>query len=473
MLLKKWRLELILFLFLAFNYSYFFHQLPGWNVNTRMNLIYAIVDRGKLCIDDYFNKPGYETGDVAFYKGHYYCDKAIGLSLLGVPVYFLWRLILSQLGIYISPLLARYPITVLCVSLPSALLGILFYRFCLYFSNDPMQSLWLTLGYSLGTIVYPYSTLFFSHQTSTVLIFIAFYLLFKLVHIYIQNNKFSKSIVPISGLLAGWALITEYTIGIILLGLFVYLIYWLFLNKSYYRYTNLIKFLVPIIFISFIPLLYNYICFDNFFSFAYHYEQFPEFKLGMRRGFFGITYPSFSSFLGITFHPYRGLFFLSPFLLLSPVGFYFWFKKREYRAEFWLFLYITVTFFLFNSSYFAWWGGWATGPRHIIPMLPFFTFPILFALQKKNYLKNIFLTLVIISIGIMNIFTMVDPQVPQGYFYPLWQFSFPKLIKGEIALNLGHFIFLNNFWSLLPLLFSYIFFMYALFKHARKNLFFN
>jgi hypothetical protein len=59
----------------------------GWNVNTRLDLVYAIVDHGEVTIDRYHDTPPYDTNDKAFYDGHFYSDKTIGLTscLPGTP----------------------------------------------------------------------------------------------------------------------------------------------------------------------------------------------------------------------------------------------------------------------------------------------------------------------------------------------------------------------------------------------------
>lgn len=56
---------------------------------SQLALTRAIVDEGRLEIDSYYN----ETGDRAYYNGHYYTDKAPGLSFLALPVYATWKFI--------------------------------------------------------------------------------------------------------------------------------------------------------------------------------------------------------------------------------------------------------------------------------------------------------------------------------------------------------------------------------------------
>src|SRR3990172_8968891 len=80
---------MIIFLVLLSSYDYFFPRWADWNINSRFDLVLAVVDKGTLAIDDYYQN----TGDYASYKGHFYSDKAPGLSFLGVPAYIAYKAI--------------------------------------------------------------------------------------------------------------------------------------------------------------------------------------------------------------------------------------------------------------------------------------------------------------------------------------------------------------------------------------------
>ncbi|MGQ9667422.1 MAG: hypothetical protein ACUVWB_08915, partial [Anaerolineae bacterium] len=79
---ERW-CQALLGLLLLFSYSYFPPRRVDWNQNGRMDLVLAVVDQGRLAIDDYVGN----TGDYAHFGGHYYCDKAPGVSFLSVPFY--------------------------------------------------------------------------------------------------------------------------------------------------------------------------------------------------------------------------------------------------------------------------------------------------------------------------------------------------------------------------------------------------
>ena len=87
------RRELLLVALLLFCYG-FFQQVPAWNEYSRYDLVRALVDQGTTRIDSYQDN----TGDKAFFQGHWYSDKAPGSALLGGPVYSLARLTGSLAG---------------------------------------------------------------------------------------------------------------------------------------------------------------------------------------------------------------------------------------------------------------------------------------------------------------------------------------------------------------------------------------
>src|SRR5688572_1890087 len=84
--LKDFREAIIIFLMIFVAYSYFSFGLD-WNTNSRLALVKAFVDEARFEIDSY-HEVELETGDKAYFDGHYYSDKAIGSSILGVIAYY-------------------------------------------------------------------------------------------------------------------------------------------------------------------------------------------------------------------------------------------------------------------------------------------------------------------------------------------------------------------------------------------------
>ena len=78
-----WRRPEVPLALLVFGVYSYFYQAGGWNQNSRFDLTRAIVEQGTLSIDAYEGN----TGDKAQREGHWFTDKAPGLSVLAVPAY--------------------------------------------------------------------------------------------------------------------------------------------------------------------------------------------------------------------------------------------------------------------------------------------------------------------------------------------------------------------------------------------------
>ncbi|MSY76586.1 MAG: hypothetical protein F2659_04875, partial [Actinobacteria bacterium] len=61
--------------------------VTGWNSNSRLDLVFAVVDHHRLTIDEYQATKPFDTGDKALFSGHYYSDKTIGVSVAALPMY--------------------------------------------------------------------------------------------------------------------------------------------------------------------------------------------------------------------------------------------------------------------------------------------------------------------------------------------------------------------------------------------------
>src|SRR3990172_12512313 len=88
---RRWAI----FLLLLLCYIYFLQIYPRWvspGELSRFLLISAVVDDGTLQIDESIRRFG-DTQDKAVFGGHFYSEKAIGLSLFGIPFYAIWKLL--------------------------------------------------------------------------------------------------------------------------------------------------------------------------------------------------------------------------------------------------------------------------------------------------------------------------------------------------------------------------------------------
>ena len=477
---QKYRVEIILFILLTICYDYIWQQ-PSWNDLGRYDLIMAIVEQGTVCINAYHQN----TGDKALYNGNYYSDKGPAPAFLGVPIYWFLNYLqaaagfsdgFSCLGRTVNLLLwfaKLVIIRILVISIPSALLAVFLYRFLLRLGTNQKLALLLIIGYSLGTLAFPYSTLFYGHQLATTFIFISFFILYDMKHRERPISYPTSCMLYLtSGFLSGLAILTEYPVVLLVAVLCIY-------GFSIRNPQSLIR-NIPWFILGFagpiaVLFYYNYLCFGIPFTFGYFSVADETFRREMAKGIAGVTYPKPEALLGITFSAYRGLFFINPLLFLSIFGFYYFYKTQKYRREFWSSIVAVMVFLLFNASYYMWWGGWTIGPRHLVPIIPFLIIPISFIpFETSKYFKPYLLyTLSIVSMLFMFIGTVVDPQVPDTIrrlsWSPLFGYSLPKFLSGNIYANLGIAFGLTGMTSTLPLLLIIIIGTYYLFSLLKKS----
>ncbi|MBF0521785.1 MAG: hypothetical protein HQL24_01890 [Candidatus Omnitrophica bacterium] len=468
------RIEILLFCTIFFAYAYFLQGRGGWGTTVRFDFVYAVAEKGTLQIDDYHEN----TGDKAYFKEHFYLDKAPGGVFLGIPVYFIIKSAANILHLPIpqdpNNTFVTSLITLLAVSLPSALFIIYFFRFINSFAKKTIYALWLALAYGLATLAFPYSTLFHGHHIAAICSFISFGMIFDMK----RKKAFENFPLLLAGILAGYSIISEYQTGLILIGLSVYLTTILDQKKKLLYYGLGI-------FLSLIPLfIFNKLCFQNIFHLGYNYCWFPEYYAKTKQGIFGINISSFNvaHLYGITFSPYRGLFYFSPFLALAFVGLCFLFRQRQLRKEGILLTFLSLAYILWFSSYFGWYSGWCFGPRYLIPILPFLTFPIIFFLNgfsHRPFMLLLFKALALISFIYILMGTAVNPEfIPHLIARPLQDWCLPAILNGRISFNLGFFL-INCFsrWlsnpalsllTLLPLLLYLGIMVYILTKLASK-----
>lgn len=447
---------LIIFCLLTFVFAYFY-QDGGWNGNSRFDLIFAIVQENRLTIDTFQNRPGTETGDKAYYKGHYYSEKAIGPAVVGTilyePLYWIKRIFNHG-----SQNTAEKILTYSIIGLPSAFAGCLIYILCLYLSKSRFRAYLVTLATTLGTLYFPYSTTFYSHQFTSSLLFSAFFLIFFLKE---KPEKWKNWYSFLVGSLLGWAMISDFQASIIVIALVSYYFYILWRNRTFRHFRSIIW---PMIGGS-IPLLlqlgYNKLCFGNFFAMGYMTDSDPNFQAGFSKGFLGIHWPDLHAIYYMTFHPTMGIFWQSPVLLLSIFGIILMFLKHRYRVEAILAMAVISSSIIILSGFYAWWGGFVVGPRYIIPMLPFFCIFLAF-IPKRLTWSLVLLSL--ISFGQMLVAAASTVQVPDGWlsristlglfsYSTIYSYCLKELEKGRFTSNLGHqFLGLESWNSLIPLL---------------------
>src|SRR5438477_1905746 len=355
------------------------------------------------------------TGDLAFYHGHFYPNKAPGTSFVAMPAYWLlyhWdQIIGAHPDDWWTLTLNAWLTSVFSVGVISALGVPLFYRVAYRFSGGRSRTSLIAAGlFAFGTMFFPYSTLLYEHNIIAVALLAAFYLLYRAKCAQLDSqtggltNPGPAPTVFLAGLCAGWAAITNYIFLIAVIFLAGYAL--LCLRKKADWIWFALGLLGPFLLIC----AYNTASFDTPFTTNYE-NQNPDFMGGTNRFLHVFNYPRWDVLLTILFSPFRGLFFTAPILLIAIVGLVAWLCDPKFRAEGMLISGIFVSCVLFNISFNGWDGGYTAVPRYLGPAIPFLSLATLGGLTRCFKTTCLF---GIISILMMFVITAVDPEPPIG-----------------------------------------------------------
>jgi hypothetical protein len=342
-------------------------QSFSWNQTSHYDLIRSL-DRDRTTIDAYQEN----TGDKAFYKGHWYSARAPGLALFALPYYDA----IKALG---AEKLARsskaqrgedemiYFIGLWVNVLPGLLLLLLVGHVAERLEPGYGAATAVILG--LGTLALPLSTLLFSHIFTAFLGFAAFALL-----LWERDGPPNPWLLGVAGLALGYAGVSEYPLFFVALVLGLYLLSRRDSLNPRGVVTRAGAFILGGL-IGIIPLLlYNHYAFHSWTHLAY--SSIPR----QQKGFFGIGVPSLKVMATLLFDS-RGLLTLSPVLAMGGIGTWLLYRRGK-RAEALTIVGVCVWYVGYNSGYYLPFGGGFMGPRFLMTMLPFLALPIGLALKR-------------------------------------------------------------------------------------------
>ncbi len=413
-------------------------QSPGWAQTSYMALSKALTN-GTAKIDRWH----WETHDVAYTNGHYYSVKPPGLVFATLPLYATldglgaqrlahdarvraesnggtpWAartLPTKQYG-YSSAraITAREAIAddapmtwalgLLGVLAPAVVLLLLVARFAERLAPGTGAAVAITLG--AGTLVLPFSTLYFSHVLSALLVFAAFALVWRERERGRERQR--PWMLALAGLLGGLAVVCEYPLAIAagIVGVYALTPRNPGLVRRALAYGG--GFAAGVA-----PLLaYQWWAFGSPLHLAYAnavaetgFSGHDE--LGLNDGgFFGITVPRPLDALELLFSG-RGLLTLTPVLVVAIAGVVALRRERRHRAEANVITAIALAYFVYNAGYWLPLGGGSPGPRFLIPILPFLGLGLAIAWRRW---PAVTLALTAISATTMVTATMSYPMI--------------------------------------------------------------
>jgi hypothetical protein len=461
----------------------FFVGPPAWNQNSRLALTRALVEHGDVTIDEWH----VTTGDKSWRDGHFYSDKAPGVSLLAVPPYAGFHVFRRATGaelprvrvIPLDPAIAaagltpepeaRLPGDVLAynsatlmalwlcrmfaVSLPTLLAGGLFYLVMLReLEGRWREATWASLIWLLATPTLGYACGLYGHQLVGSLLFASF----ALIVLTDRQPRLGAGVVWLIGALLGWAVLCEYTAAVPV----ALIVAWASWRRGVGLGLALILAGVPW---ALVLAGYHTWAFGSPLATGYDFVYLEEFAEGMAVNY-GIGAPDLAVLGQLTFGSYRGLFYLSPVLLLASWGLVVRLGERARGREISpsnvgeplrvgdlvLALSIVAWYLLLNSAYYMWDGGASLGPRHAVPMLGFLAIGLGPALR---WFPGATALLGVVSCLHMVLITAAGPEAP-SHGNPIWAYAVPKLfepVSPGAATTLGRLLGLPGPLSLVPL----------------------
>jgi hypothetical protein len=372
-------------------------QSFSWNQTSHYDLVQAL-DNGSTTIDAYQQN----TGDKAYYRGHWYSARAPGLALFVLPFYDTLKLVGAEswTRTHVAPPERPgdemiYLIGLWGSVLPGLLLLVLVWRVAERF--EPGYGALAAVALGLGTIVLPLSTLLFSHVLSTFLTFAAFWLMLRE-----RDGPVSPMLLALAGLAMGYAFSSEYPTFFAAVVLAGYLLSRrdaltpaLIARRGGAYLAGGLLGAVPL-------LLYNHYAFHSFAHLAYSDIA------RQKQGFYGIDLPNLKVLATLLLDS-RGLWTISPLLILGALGTVLLYRRGK-RAEALTVTGVCICYLGYNSGYYLPFGGGFMGPRFLVTLLPFLAFPVALALRRW---PGPAVALGATSIAAMAIATITHPLV--GY----------------------------------------------------------
>ena len=367
--------------------------------------------------------------DVSIRGSKVYSDKAPGLSIAAVPA--IWTL---------GPLLPRAPasnlpafwplrhlLTLLLVALPAVALAFIIAAAVPDIDSGTRSA--MAVIAALATPLWTYGSVFFGHVPAALLVAAAWYSLLGFPGV---DSAVDARRASIGGILAGFAIATEYPTVLLVALIFG---------------TLLVRRTAPLILVSatagacvgMLPaLLYHQLAFGAPWLTGYALKAHGDFQAIHEQGIFGVSKPTFEALWGVLFSAQRGIFYYCPLLLLAPFGFFRMVKSRGWRDVGPL-LIAVVMYVIFAAGFVDWTAGWCAAARHLVPILGLLAVPALFAakLLAEHRLGSVVVVILVAISGANAVLSLaLTPYFPPEFAAPLAQLVLPSLTDGAGFSNL-------------------------------------
>jgi len=409
----------------------------GWNVNSRLDLVFSVVDQGRVTIDTFHDRKPFTTGDEALYNGHYYSDKTFGVSVIAMPVYGLISGVSRVLHVHPSFQLIQFLLTRWAVALPAALAAMLLANLLIRLGAIPRLAVLVTSGVFFGSMLFGYSTVFYPYVPGVACCLGALTLVWQV--------PITARRMALAGLLLGSALVFDLTFNISVAVIVVLAI----LALRHERRMRAAKLLASAAAAAMVPIgafaIYSAHIFGSP-TIPYKYEASDYFREGMSRGVMGVTSPKLDVMWFLSFHPYRGILFWSPWMVMVVLcGVWLARHDERLRAVAIASIVTFVAYFLFNAGYYEWWGGSTMGPRLMIPMFAVVPLTLVAACRADTpvWMRAGLTSTMAAGVALSLPLSMTEPQTKPGNSIDVL-----SSVRAGQHLNVPQLDVLRNFYQL-------------------------
>ncbi|HEY8712862.1 MAG TPA: hypothetical protein VIM68_08315 [Thermoanaerobaculia bacterium] len=411
---------IILYAVLAILVVPVFPHFVSSNEFSRWVLAVAIVDFHTVEATPVVTSTHTRMEDLATVDGRLYSNKAPGGALVGLPAYVIARAIVGPP----SPHNMRATLNAMRLlgsTVPAILLALWLGIVARRFGCNEERATFAVTAMLFGTPLFAYGLLFFAHALSAFTLFGTFALLFS------TEARGPRPEAWWAGVLIGIAVLSEYPSAIPAAILVLCALPRL-------RVAGTLRVIAGGLPFAILLGIYNKLAFGSVFTLSSAHEVDANIRELASRGLFGVGLPSPEYLMRLLLDPSKGLFVLSPVLLIALAGIRGAWKAMP-RPAFIALIATPLSILLTFAGYPNWFGGWTVGARYLVAAVPFLAVLIAFAAAT-----SIEALLLGASVTVIAIVSLVFPFVAPDYPAPWISFAWPMLRKGFVAPNLLHFV---------------------------------
>ena len=322
---------------------------------TESQALRGAVDTNAIAWSQWVNSPGEVLGAFGP-DGDVYSKKGPAPAFFAAPWYLLLHIV-AQLNIGIGQLQA----TLLWNGIVTAVTAALLWLTARQLGYSDRTGMALGLLFGLTTIAWPYANQFFGEPLSAFSLLLVFYGMAT----WRRAGGWWWMALAGSGAAIAITTVTAHTLLIVIFGGWWLVTWGLRRRRASQEAKNTLTalladaaaFMAPIVLAGALLALYNFVRFGSPLETGYHFDSGE-----------GFTTPLLAGLWGQLFSPYRGVFWHTPLFVASVAAFAPF--MRRHRSEGVLIALLSAVLVSMYSLWWMWWGGFAWGPRFLVPMTP-------------------------------------------------------------------------------------------------------